>query len=84
MPIRPLASGAQGAGRSVPRDGALPQRDAVNSGAHCAGPSAGRSIGEGPFRAALKEYYGLRGWNENGVPTEEKLQELGIDYRLEA
>jgi len=56
----------------------------VNSGAHCAGPSAGRSIGEGPFRAALKEYYGLRGWNENGVPTEEKLQELGIDYRLEA
>ena len=47
-------------------------------------PPRARSIGEAPFRAALQEYYGLRGWDENGVPTEEKLQELGIDYRLEA
>jgi len=26
----------------------------------------------------LTEYYGLRGWTQNGVPTEEKLQELGL------
>jgi len=24
----------------------------------------------------------LRGWDENGVPTEAKLTELGIDVRL--
>lgn len=26
----------------------------------------------------LPEYYQLRGWDENGVPTEEKLKELGL------
>jgi aldehyde:ferredoxin oxidoreductase len=62
----------------------LPRRLYSEEGAHSAGPSAGRSIGEAPFRAALQEYYGLRGWDQHGVPTEEKLRELGIDYRLEA
>ena len=27
---------------------------------------------------AIEEYYELRGWDENGVPTKEKLMELGI------
>ena len=27
----------------------------------------------------LPEYYKLRGWDENGVPTDEKLKELGLD-----
>jgi len=27
----------------------------------------------------LPEYYQLRGWDDNGVPTEEKLAELGLD-----
>jgi aldehyde:ferredoxin oxidoreductase len=26
----------------------------------------------------LPEYYRLRGWDENGVPTKEKLAELGL------
>ena len=26
----------------------------------------------------LEEYYQLRGWDENGIPTEEKLKELGL------
>ena len=26
----------------------------------------------------LPEYYAARGWDENGVPTEAKLQELGL------
>ena len=29
----------------------------------------------------LDEYYQARGWDENGVPTPEKLQSLGIDIR---
>jgi aldehyde:ferredoxin oxidoreductase len=30
------------------------------------------------FEPMLKEYYEVRGWNENGVPTQEKLNELGL------
>jgi aldehyde:ferredoxin oxidoreductase len=26
----------------------------------------------------LEEYYLLRGWDEKGIPTEEKLKELGL------
>jgi len=29
--------------------------------------------------ALLDEYYQLRGWDENGTPTSEKLRELGLD-----
>ena len=29
----------------------------------------------------LDEYYRARGWDENGVPTPEKLQSLGIEMR---
>lgn len=38
-------------------------------------------VGEGnvvPLQAMLDEYYELRGWSSDGVPTEEKLSELGI------
>ena len=27
----------------------------------------------------LPEYYQMRGWDQNGVPTREKLQELGLE-----
>ena len=58
----------------------LPRALYAEEGAHTAGPSAGRAIGEAPFRAALQEYYELRGWDENGVPSAAKLEELGIDW----
>ena len=35
-------------------------------------------IDEAKFEAMLDEYYRLRGWNAEGVPREEKLEELGI------
>ncbi|MEW6489187.1 MAG: aldehyde ferredoxin oxidoreductase N-terminal domain-containing protein [Thermodesulfobacteriota bacterium] len=28
----------------------------------------------------LTSYYKLKGWNEDGIPTEESLRELGLDY----
>jgi aldehyde:ferredoxin oxidoreductase len=46
------------------------------------GPSAGKAIGEEAFKEALAEYYRLRGWDEQGVPTEAKLAEVGVDVRL--
>ncbi len=46
------------------------------------GPTAGRYCPEETLDAMLDEYYALRGWDERGVPTPEKLAELelpGID-----
>jgi len=40
------------------------------------GPAKGRVC---KLDEMLPEYYKLRGWDENGVPTEEKLNELGLD-----
>jgi len=31
------------------------------------------------FKKMLDEYYALRGWDENGIPTKEKLEELDLD-----
>ena len=33
------------------------------------------------FTAMLEEYYSLRGWDRDGVPKGEKLEELGIAGR---
>jgi aldehyde:ferredoxin oxidoreductase len=41
-----------------------------------------KSIGQEALDAALQEYYKLRGWNEHGVPSEERLAMIGVDVRL--
>ena len=46
------------------------------------GAAADKIIGVERFNKVLGEYYSLRGWDKNGVPTEAKLTELGIDVRL--
>jgi len=35
------------------------------------------------FDRMLTRYYKLRGWDENGVPTPEKLREMGLDRLIE-
>ncbi len=55
------------------RDDTLPERllkEPVKSG-----PAKGRVV---ELDRMLPEYYKLRGWNNEGVPTEEKLKELGL------
>jgi aldehyde:ferredoxin oxidoreductase len=42
------------------------------------GPAAGKNFTREEYDAALSEYYRLRGWTEDGVPTEEKLEALGL------
>ncbi|MFX0178227.1 MAG: aldehyde ferredoxin oxidoreductase family protein [Candidatus Hodarchaeota archaeon] len=39
----------------------------------------GITIDREKFDKMLDEYYSLHGWDENGVPTKESLQKLGID-----
>ncbi len=43
------------------------------------GTYKGEKIDPEKWEKALDEYYRLRGWNNNGVPTKEKLGELGLD-----
>jgi len=39
------------------------------------GPARGRVV---ELDAMLPRFYEVRGWDENGVPTPEKLRELGL------
>ena len=60
----------------------LPEKLYAAEHAHTDGASAGKAIGAETFRKGLEEYLTLRGWDEHGVPTEEKLAELDVDVRL--
>lgn len=62
------------------RHDTLPSR--LSTEAFAAGASAGQVIDADTFAGVLQEYYRLRGWDENGVPTEQTLERLGIDVRL--
>lgn len=42
------------------------------------GPAAGKRLKE-DFLKMKKKYYEICGWDENGVPKKEKLQEMGLD-----
>ncbi len=47
------------------------------------GPSKGMYCPPEEFQAMLDEYYRLRGWNANGIPTKEKLQALGLEELIQ-
>ncbi|MBL7221261.1 MAG: aldehyde ferredoxin oxidoreductase family protein [Phycisphaerae bacterium] len=42
------------------------------------GPARGRCCPQETLDAMLDEYYKLRGWNADGIPTDAKLAELGL------
>ncbi len=42
------------------------------------GPAKGIVLTKEGFEKSLQEYYSLRGWDEKGIPTKEKLKELGL------
>ena len=46
------------------------------------GPAEGIEMTEQAFDATLGEYYSLRGWDEQGRPTVETLNRLGIEKEL--
>ncbi len=58
------------------KDDTLPER--VFKDALKTGPTAGRLLPRAEYDKMLKEYYVLRGWQEDGKPTQEKMQELGL------
>ena len=44
------------------------------------GPAKGHTVNLEPM---LDGYYGFRGWDSDGKPTKEKLQELGLDWVID-
>jgi aldehyde:ferredoxin oxidoreductase len=50
-------------------------REAVPSG-----PAMGHVLTKEMYDIMLDEYYTLRGWNANGVPTAERVHALGLDH----
>ncbi|MFX0178506.1 MAG: aldehyde ferredoxin oxidoreductase C-terminal domain-containing protein, partial [Candidatus Hodarchaeota archaeon] len=43
------------------------------------GPAKGQTVNLDPL---LDAYYEIRGWNNNGIPTKEKLKELELDWAI--
>jgi len=41
------------------------------------GPNKGKVV---PLKELLRDYYKERGWDEKGIPREEKIKELGLDF----
>ena len=42
-------------------------------------PDGPHGLNEAVFQGMLDEFYEFRGWDEEGIPTREKLEELGLD-----
>ena len=59
-----------------PSDDKLPER--ILKDKFTQGPVKGVHINKDKFEKSLQEYYSLRGWDEKGIPTKEKLKSLGL------
>jgi aldehyde:ferredoxin oxidoreductase len=62
------------------KDDLLPERifkEAVPSG-----PIKGRTLTQEMYEIMLDEYYNRRGWDRDGVPTEDTIQKLGLEELL--
>lgn len=46
------------------------------------GPARGHVLSKEMYDEMLDEYYRARGWDEEGRPTPERLQELGLEFCL--
>jgi aldehyde:ferredoxin oxidoreductase len=57
-------------------DDRLPRR--ILETPHPDGAAAGQAIGADVFEKALDEYYALRGWDAQGVPTDDTLDRLSL------
>jgi aldehyde:ferredoxin oxidoreductase len=70
------------------REGFRKQHDSLPGRIHdeglCGGAAEGKKIPRQAFDEMLLEYYRLRGWTDEGVPTKQKLLDLGIEEELTA
>ncbi|MBI3040873.1 MAG: aldehyde ferredoxin oxidoreductase C-terminal domain-containing protein, partial [Chloroflexi bacterium] len=66
----------EGMGR---KDDSLPKSFLVEG----EGPKGPTGVSEAKFQTMLDEYYRFRGWDHEGIPTRQKLEELGLSYIAE-
>ncbi|MBW1695649.1 MAG: aldehyde ferredoxin oxidoreductase family protein [Deltaproteobacteria bacterium] len=69
------------------REGFGPQDDRLFRRLHeplPSGPSKGNRIDEEELRNAIRLYYQMSGWDENGIPTKAKLLDLNLEWLPEA
>lgn len=69
------------------REGAARENDTLHDKFYIPmkeGASKGYAFKKDEISRALDEYYRFRGWNEDGIPTREKLDELGLDFIIRA
>jgi len=58
------------------KDDTLPYR--VMKEAIPGGPAKGRHCPQEELDRMLDRYYALRGWSSDGIPTDDRLEELGL------
>lgn len=58
-------------------DDQLPER--ITQEAIPSGPTKGRILTKEMYQVMLDEYYQVRGWDKDGVPTPETIRRLGLD-----
>lgn len=58
-------------------DDRLPRR--VIEESHPEGPTKDKVIGAENFQKMKQDFYALRGWDENGIPTKERVDRCGFD-----
>ena len=59
----------------------VPHQGGKKHGVKQDGPGAGTTV---DLNKMLDAYYKLRGWDKNGIPTRQKLEELGLSDVAEA
>ena len=67
--------------RGIRRQDDMPNWKCLNEscpGEHPAGPNPLPPIDKEKYEKILDKYYELRGWNEEGIPTRKRLEELGL------
>jgi len=60
-----------------PSNDTLPER--IFKDSFTKGPVKGVHIKRDEFEKSLQEYYSIRGWNDNGIPTKKKIKELSLE-----
>ncbi|HHY46218.1 MAG TPA: aldehyde ferredoxin oxidoreductase family protein [Firmicutes bacterium] len=62
------------------RDDLLPGR--ITRDALPEGPARGKILTDEMYRVMLDEYYAARGWDQDGIPTRQRLEDLGFEEEI--
>jgi aldehyde:ferredoxin oxidoreductase len=73
--------------RGITREDDMPNWKCLNEecpGSHPVGPVPLPTIDKGKYEKVLDKYYEIRGWTKEGIPTRQRLEELGLEEVADA